>query len=311
MKNKVTISVVISSFNGGSKIAKCIESVKGFADEIIVINNESTDDTLKVAQKYTSHVFTRPNNPMLNINKNYGFKKATGDWILNFDDDEQATPELAREIKEKIEQESDVSGYWIPRKNIIFGKWIENSIWWPDYQLRLFKNGKGKFEEKHVHEYIQIEGETEKLINPMMHDNYSSVSQFIQKMDRIYTESEVDKIISEGKKMTTLDAIRYPANDFLKTFFFQKGYKDGLHGLVLSLLQSCYALVVFAKVWEKQGFKEDNSSHFLNDVEQEAKRVGNEFSFWFLSEKIKKSAGPKKVLLKILKKNAESHSKQK
>lgn len=310
MKNNIKLSVVVSSYNGGRKISKCLESVKGLVDEIIVINNSSTDDTLKSAEKFTSLVFTRPNNRMLNINKNFGFKKATGEWILNLDDDEQVTPALADEIKKKISLDSEIMGYWIPRKNIIFGKWIENSIWWPDYQLRLFKKGKAEFEEKHVHEYIKIDGPTEKLENPMVHDNYVSVSQYIQKMDKIYTESEVEKILAQGHKFSSIDVLRYPANDFLKTFFLQKGYKDGLHGLVLSLLQAFYALIVFAKVWEKQGFKEENNPHFLQDVEHESKRIGNEFSFWFLNEKICKSRGAKKVLLKILKKKAESQSRK-
>src|SRR5437588_357266 len=124
---KLTLSVVISAYNEENRITRCLESVD-FADEIIFIDNSSTDTTVSIAKKYTKHIFTKENNFMLNVNKNFGFTKATGDWILCLDADEKITPELAEEIKSKISvDESIVNGYWIPRKNIIFGKWIQNS----------------------------------------------------------------------------------------------------------------------------------------------------------------------------------------
>ncbi|HEX8965073.1 MAG TPA: glycosyltransferase family 2 protein [Patescibacteria group bacterium] len=276
------LSVVISAFNEASRIEKCLQAAS-FADEIILIDNSSTDTTAKIAKKFTKNVYKRPNNPMLNVNKNFGFSKATGDWILSLDADEVLTSELIAEISEVINKNSNINGYWIPRKNIIFGKWIQNSIWWPDYQLRLFRKGKGKFAEKHVHEMLTIEGETEKLKNPFVHDNYSSISQYLQKLDKLYTESEVEHYIASGKQIAWTDAITFPLQDFLKTFFAQKGYKDGLHGLVLSFLQAFYAEVVFAKIWEKQGFVEYNEKNFLENVFTYFKKGALEMQYWFLT----------------------------
>jgi len=290
-----SLSVVISAFNEEEKIKDCLESVKDLATEIVFVDNLSLDKTREIARRYTDKILTRKNNLMLNVNKNYGFSKATGDWILSLDADERVTPELAQEIKDKV-QSSAVNGYWIPRKNIIFGKWIQHSIWWPDYQLRLFRKGKGRFPEKHVHEYLRVEGKTEKLQNPLEHLNYSTISQFIYKMDKIYTESEVEKIIASGKILTWIDAIRFPVNDFLKTFFAQKGYKDGLHGLVLSTLQAMYAEVVFAKVWERQGFREENSTHFLKDIYKECKKIIQEFHYWSITSFLETSYHPLKRL---------------
>ncbi len=173
---------------------------------------------------------------------------------------------------------------------MIFGKWIQHGIWWPDYQLRLFRNGKGKFEEKHVHEMIIVDGQTEKLSEPMTHENYVSVSQYLQKLDTIYTENEAENFIASGKKIHGTDALTFPVRDFLKTFFAQEGYKDGLHGLVLSLLQSCYSLVVFAKIWEKQGFQEYNSPNFLTEVFITAKKLAYETKYWFLTSFINESS---------------------
>lgn len=303
-----SISVVISAFNEEEKIKDCLESVKGLATEIVFVDNLSIDKTREIARKYTDKIFTRKNNLMLNANKNYGFSKATSDWILSLDADERVTPELAKEIESRImNNELGINGYWIPRKNIIFGKWIQHSIWWPDYQLRLFRKDKGKFPEKHVHEYVRVDGKTEKLQSPLEHLNYSTISQFLYKMDKIYTESEVEKIVASGKILTWIDAIRFPVNDFLKTFFAQKGYKDGLHGLVLSMLQAMYSEVVFAKVWERQGFKEENSAHFLKDIYNECKKIIQEFHYWSITSFLETSYHPlKRFFYKVLRKFRKS-----
>lgn len=307
MSDKKKISAVISAYNEEDKIEKCLKSVE-FADEIILIDNSSTDKTAAIARKYTSKIFTCKNNPMLNVNKNFGFEKVENGWILNLDADEQVTPELEEEIKSVLDQvPSSVNGFWIPRKNIIFGKWIKSDMWWPDYQLRLFRKGKGSFAEKHVHEYVQVTGETLKLKECINHDNYSSVSQYLQKMDKIYTENEAENIITSNRKITWVDAIRFPAQDFLKTFFAQKGYKDGLHGLVLSILQAFYAEVVFAKVWESKGFKEENDNFFLREVYREFRRAGREFRYWFLTSTINETKNPLiKIIHRILRKTTRT-----
>lgn len=299
----VKISVVISAFNEEKNITECMESVK-WADEIIVVDNSSLDKTAEIAKKLGASVIKKENNLMLNKNKNFGFTKARNEWILNLDADERASVELHEEIKEKL-AESKVDGYWIPRKNIIFGKWIQHSIWWPDMHLRLFKKGKGVFPEKHVHEHIQVKGEVEELSGSIIHENYQSISQFLYKMDKIYTENEVQNYMNNGKKVGYLDAVRYPAQDFLKTFFYQKGYKDGTHGLVLSILQSFYAFIIFAKIWEKQGFNEEDSVNKLSMLYKESKKIAAEFNYWFLTEIIAEVKNPaKKIYYKILRKNS-------
>lgn len=302
MKN--TLSVVISAYNEEQMIEDCLKSIS-FADEVIVVDNTSLDKTAEIAKKYKAKIFQRPNNLMLNVNKNYGFSKALGDWILSLDADERVTPDLQQEIKECIVKDnSEIVGYWIKRKNVIFNKWIENSIWWPDYQLRLFRKGCGKFAEKHVHEYIEVSGKTEKMEEAMIHQNYSSISQFISKMDKIYSENEVQNYIDSGKAIEWHDALRFPVQDFIKTYFAQKGYKDGLHGLVLSILQAFYSEVVFAKIWEKKGFQEKEIS--LREIASELKRSKNEIDYWIHSAFIEKEKNPiKKIFHRIGRKNAK------
>lgn len=277
------ISAVISAFNEEEKIEKCLKSVE-WADEIIFVDNSSTDKTVQIAKKFTDKIFTQPNDPLkIDLQKNLGFEKATGDYILSLDADETVSEELRNEIKKLLAEKEARTGYKIPRKNIIFGKWIQHSLWWPDYQLRLFKRGKGRFENASVHKPIKVDGEIGQLNESLIHENYQTISQYLYKMDKIYTEVEASRIIDSGKEIKWTDAIRFPANDFLKTFFLQKGYKDGLHGLVLSILQAFYMEVVFAKVWEKQGFKEVNSPSFLKNVASELSIVRKDINYWIRS----------------------------
>jgi glycosyltransferase involved in cell wall biosynthesis len=238
---------------------------------------------------------------MLNRNKNFGFSKAAGEWILSLDSDERLTPQLVAEIRSKI-QTNKFDGYEIPRKNIIFGKWIQHSIWWPDYNLRLFKKNKGIFPLHHVHEKIKLDGKVSKLTNPMIHYNYKTISQFVNKLNNTYTESEAENFLLSKQDIHWYDAIRWPLGDFLKTFFYQGGYKDGFHGLVLSQLQAFYSLIFFAKVWEKkEKFKDLTPENFLEAIVYEFKRSSKEIKYWIFECLIQKSP-KKKYFYKILRK---------
>jgi glycosyltransferase involved in cell wall biosynthesis len=291
------ISVVLSIFNESAKIGRTLDSVK-WADEIVVVDNGSTDATVGIVRKYTGKIYSRPNNPMLNVNKNYGISKATLDWILYLDGDEEIPQELKEEIRLKIKHAVDTDGYWIPRKNIIFGKWITHGLWWPDRQLRLFRRGKGRYPCRHIHEYIEVPGKTELLHNAYIHHNYESVSQYLTKMDRIYTENEVANLKATGYRIMWYDAIRFPVSDFLKVYFAQKAYLDGLHGLVLSVLQALYSFVVFAKLWESDAFSEKDIR--IPAVGNEFRKAGREIRYWLLTARIHEASNfTEKLLLKI------------
>ena len=277
----LSISVVISAFNEEKMIEDCLKSAKSLADEIIFIDNTSSDKTVQIAKKYTDKIFVQPNNPvMLNTNKNFGFNKASGQWIISLDADERITKDLEKEIQMLV-LDQRYTGYEIPRKNIIFGKWIKHAIWWPDYNLRLFRKGKGNFPLKHVHEKLEVKGNISRLKNPILHYNYQTISQFIKKLDTTYTESEVENFLISGKKIYWHDAIRWPANDFLKTFFLQKGFRDGFHGLILSIFQAFYSFVFFAKVWERhENFKDLTEDNFLLKTIKEFGKVSSDFKYW-------------------------------
>lgn len=289
----IKLSVVITTFNSEDKIEDCLKSVS-FADEIIVVDGNSTDKTPEIVKKYTDRIFIKSNNLMLNINKNFGFSKATGEWILCLDSDERVTPELQKEIKEKVRD--SINGYWIPRKNIIFGKWMEHTGWYPDLQLRLFKRGKGRFPEEHVHEMIKVEGEFGQFNGHILHYNYDNISQFLQKLGTIYGPNEAEQLIKKGYIFDWKDSIRFPVKEFLSRFFAREGYKDGLHGLMLSLLMGFYHFIIFSYIWEKHKFKQINDEAILAETERELVKSSKELFFWFSKEETKLIKNPLKRL---------------
>jgi glycosyltransferase involved in cell wall biosynthesis len=287
---KHTLSVVISAYNEEKTIGRCLASVE-FADEKIVVDNTSSDRTAEIAKKAGAKVFVQPNRLMLNTNKNYGFGKATGEWILNLDADEEVTPELAREIKRVVDGSADgrAVGYWIARKNIIFGAWVKHGLWWPDKQLRLFVREKGRFPCANIHEYVAVDGPTAELDEPYLHYNYTSVSQYLTKLDRC-TTSEALVLKETGYPFTWRDAVRFPVSDFVKIYFAEGGYKDGLHGLVLSLLQAFYSFVTFAKAWEDRGFPAEDIGSPA--VAGELAQAASDIRYWVGTAKISDCRSP-------------------
>jgi glycosyltransferase involved in cell wall biosynthesis len=291
------LSVVITTFNSENKIEDCLRSVS-FGDEIIVVDGTSTDKTLEIIKKFTSKIFIKPNNPMLNINKNFGFSKAIGEWILCIDADERVTPELQREIMNSLGGSED--GYWIPRKNILFGKWMRHTGWYPDPQLRLFRRGKGKFPEEHVHEMVKITGETGKLDEHILHYNYDNISQFLQKLGVIYGPNEAAQLLKKGYVFDWKDSIRFPVKEFLSRFFAREGYRDGFHGFMLSILMAFYHFIIFAYIWEKLKFKETENENLLVEAGVEMRKSYKDLSFWFSKEILKNEKNYfKKILHKL------------
>src|SRR5581483_11296655 len=166
---------------------------------------------------------------------------------------------------------------------IIFGKWISHTGWYPDHQLRLFRKGKGKFPEKNVHEMLVVEGRVEYLKHPILHYNYETVSQFLRKHTIIYAPNEAEDRLRKGYNFHYFDSVRFPAKEFMSRFFAREGYKDGVHGLVLSILLAFYHFIIFCYLWEKFNFEDKTNGSFLKDTEKEFNKVGKEMKYWFLT----------------------------
>ncbi len=278
-----TLSVALATRNEEKTIGGCLESVKDLASEIEIYDEESTDKTVAKAKKYTKKIFEVSHDAMFHRTKQLAIDKCSGDWILSIDSDEQVGPDLKVEIQKVIQDQGGVAGYQIPRKNQIFGKWLESTGWYPDYQVKLFKRGKGRYPCETVHEQIKIDGPLGTLKSDLLHYHYTSVEQFVDRMNR-YTSNDANYLFQKGEKVRWTDAIKLPFDEFLRRYFLWEGYRDGVHGLVLSLLQASNRLIVFAKLWQMQGFAQGKVD--FNEFRMTAQKVGKDFDFWFWTKEI-------------------------
>lgn len=304
MNKKLTISVVIIVKNEETKIEDCLKSVK-WADEIVVVDDGSTDNTVQISKKYTNKVYPHKSAGYVEPARNFAISKASGDWILVLDADERIPESLATQLREISDTKIQAIGVDIPRKNIIFGKWIEHSGWWPDYQMRFFKRGSVSWSDE-IHrqpvlngERVQLDAKPELSIH---HLNYKSVYEFIDKLNR-YTEVEAREFIKLNKSFNWIEIITKPFSEFLSRFFARGGYKDGLHGLVLAILQAISMFVVSIKVWELKNFEEIPLNELLRETEKEAHKMHRDILFWFTHKKISEIKNPlKKNAYRLLRK---------
>lgn len=292
---KAKITAVVLTKNEEERLPKCLASLS-WVDQILVIDDFSSDETIKVGIEFGAKVYQK-RLVDFQSQRNYVLKKVKTPWVLFIDADEEVPNELRKEITSAIKKK-EFAGFYFPRRNIIFGKWIEHSGWYPDYQLHLFKTDKGKYVGK-VHETVEVKGKVGYLKSYLLHQNYQTISQYLEKLGH-YTTLSAKSAIESGHEFKPQDLIKKPAEEFFKRFFAEEGYKDGLHGLALALLQAFSELILYLKVWETQGFKEIKEEKFLEKAEQELARVRKELRYWFLTSLIsKESSFPKRVVLRI------------
>lgn len=289
-----SISAVVIAKNEEKRLKECLESVK-FAKEIIVVDDGSEDKTVEVAKKYTKNIFHHKSKGYVEAARNFALSKATEEWILLLDADE-VVPESLRKKLQDIAGDESISFVKIPRKNIIFGKWIQqNSGWWPDYQVRFFRRGTVTWPSQ-IHAQPVPEGDGVELPADesfaLIHANYESISQFLEKLDRYTTEEAEEK----GANTNWNDSLQVPADEFISRFYARNGYKDGMHGLMLSLLEAFYSEVLFAKRWEKGGFYEVDEKTFLDKIHKNFQELARQIEYWQITTQIKESKNPVKNL---------------
>ncbi|OGM58145.1 hypothetical protein A3A50_00070 [Candidatus Woesebacteria bacterium RIFCSPLOWO2_01_FULL_38_20] len=250
-------------------LPRVLASVKDLVEEMVIVDMTSSNEVQKIGDSYKAKVFKHNRVAFVELARNFGISKASSEWILVLDPDEQVTPILADGLK-KISAENKANFVRIPRKNIIFGKWMKNSRWWPDYNVRFFRKGNVEFGNK-IHEPPVTIGKAFDLPAEenfaIVHNHYSSIEQYIERMNR-YTSQHAKNLVNKGFKFNWKDLIKKPSDEFLSRYFFGKGYKDGVHGLALSLLQSFSEIVLYLKVWQSKKFepKELNVKEVINTM---------------------------------------------
>lgn len=250
------LSAVIIAWNEEVGLERALNSFRTLVDEIVVVVDQaSTDNTAKVANKFTKHVFTHPHVGYVEPMRKFAIDHAHGDWILYLDADEELPPTLVAHIQ-KLLQNPSADYYRIPRQNIIFGKPISSQHWWPDYVHRLFKKDAIVWPDQ-IHGVPETRGVGEDL--PASHDlaiihhNYATISEYLEQIDR-YTKHQLDHLITNNYVFNWVDLLDKPFHEFLRQYFAREGYRDGLHGLALALLQSFSELVLYLKAWEQTKF---------------------------------------------------------
>lgn len=236
---------MLATYNEEKNLKRCLESVRKIADEIVIADGTSTDKTVEIAKEFKSNVIVTTNKPNFHINKQMAIDAAKGDWILQMDADEVVSDELADEIAKLTSKNPEENGYWMPRKNYFLGRFLMKGGQYPDYTIRLYRNGKGRLPQKDVHEQAVVEGKVGYLKNALLHYPYFGFLHYVKKWNN-YNNFYANQIKEEQQEKNIfskfLDALLYlcirPAHWFLTTYIRHKGFMDSWQGFVFSFFSA-------------------------------------------------------------------------
>jgi len=245
------ISVVINTLNDEQRLERCLVSVS-WADEIVVVDLGSTDKTKEIAEKFKAKIYDHKKVDYVELVRNESIKKATDDWVLLLDPDEEISVSLKEELS-KIANKKEYDAVIIARKNIIFGKWISHGTWWPDYKLRFFKKGIAQWSGK-----IHVDGRAKGRVCylpansdlAIIHHAYPDLTSFLERMNR-YTDIEAEEKFNKDVRFSFWGMSWSILREFAKRFIKGMAFFDGLHGIVLTILMMYYQFLVWGKLWEK------------------------------------------------------------
>lgn len=242
------ITAIILVHNQERVLSRAIGSVQ-FCDEVLVIDDKSTDTSVEVAKKLGARVIERPLNNDFAAQRNFGLKQAKHEWVLFIDADEEVSETLRKEIVSTLEKNPSENGYYLRRNDIFLGKPLYHGETAHAHFLRLGRKNKGKW-ARPVHEFWQIEGPTGSLSQPILHHPHASIQSFIDKIN-YYTEIEAKYRSDQGKTTSVVEMIVWPLGKFLDNFFLKAGVFDGYRGLIMAVMMSLHSLIVRVKLYEQ------------------------------------------------------------
>lgn len=246
------ISVVIITRNEEKRLEPALKSVAEIASEIVIVDSFSTDDTLKIARKYSKKVFRREWTNFAD-QKNYANSKASLPWILSLDADERLSPALRKEILGLRAVEPEADAFSMPRQVFYLGKWIRHSGWYPDRKIRLFRKDKCHWEGEYVHERLRVDGKTQKLAGAIHHFTYEDVRDHLDRIN-VFSGLGAQKLYAAKKKCRWFHLVFLPLFRFLKSFLWKAGFLDGYAGFVIAMLHGYAVFVRYVKlreIWKK------------------------------------------------------------
>lgn len=247
------ISALVMAKNEQELIGEALAQLK-FADEIIVLDQDSHDKTLEIAKKYTQHILTSKNEDF-DKNRNILAQEAKGEWLLYIDADERIDSANIEEIKE-VTKSANHTAFYFPRQNYILGKFQRHGGWWPDYVPRLFKKKDFLGWSGKVHESPKIRGTFAYLKNPIIHKTARSVSLMLEKSTK-WAQIEAQLYCqSKNPKVTPAKVIKFSLSEFLTRYFLKLGFLDGKIGLISAVYQALHNAMILTYLWELQNESE-------------------------------------------------------
>ena len=248
MSGKIPLSCVVITKNEEANIEGCLESVCDWVDEIIVVDDQSSDRTLELARRYTKKIFRRQMD-VEGRHRNWAYAQTRNSWILSLDADERITVELKDEIVETLSRTTTFAAFTIPRRNLLGNYWLRWGGQYPAAQLKLFRKDKFKWEEVQVHPRAFLDGSCGHLKKDMIHYSWRDFAHFFDKVNSQST-LEARKWIYTKRKMSMPHAFWRVADRFFRKFIRKKGYKDGFYGFIAAFSDSLYQILSYAKYWE-------------------------------------------------------------
>jgi len=243
------VSVTVITRNEAADIGEALASV-AWADEIVVVDSQSTDETVAIARRYTDRVVVREW-PGYVDQKNYAASIASHDWILSLDADERVTPPLAAELQALKAGAPPEAAFRIPRVTWHLGRWIRTTDWYPDYQIRLYDRRAAQWSGRYVHESVSARGAIGRLRGELQHYAYRDIADHLETIDR-YTTYAARQMQEAGQRAGLLQLAGHPPLAFLRNYVARGGFRDGVPGLVISSMNAYYVFLKFAKLWEIQ-----------------------------------------------------------
>ena len=250
MSGKVSLSCVVITKNEEANIEGCLKSVHEWVDEIIVVDDQSSDRTLELARRYTNKIFHRQMD-VEGKHRNWAYAQARNNWILSLDADERITVELKDEIDQALNKETAFAAFTIPRRNLLGNYWLRWGGQYPAAQLKLFRKDKFKWEEVQVHPRAFLDGRCGHLEKDIIHYSWRDFAHFFDKVNSQST-LEARKWIYTRRKMSMPHAFWRTVDRFFRKFIRKKGYKDGFYGFIAAFSDSLYQILSYAKYWEMQ-----------------------------------------------------------
>ncbi len=239
------ISALVLTHNSETLLDACLASAR-WVDEIVVVDDNSTDRSREIAAGYGARIFSRTLDTF-SAQRNFALAQCTGDWILNLDADEQVTPELRDELQAVPANPGAFTAYRMPRKNHLCGQWIRGCGWYPDLGVRFYRRD-GAYYTGVVHEGLHVDGPVGTMRGAIIHHTYTSIDQFVEKMNRYSSMSAREKY-QEGRRASVAKMLLDPPFMFLKHYLLQHGFADGMGGLLVSILYAYYTFLKHSKLY--------------------------------------------------------------